>query len=302
MVLALALTGLLFLLLRSSTLGRAIVAVRMDRDAAALMGIRVERIYAVTFGIGALMAGACGSLLAVVYPVTTMMADQFLGKAFVVCVIGGLGSVPGALAGGLALGLDRKRVRTPGRTSARDDDRLLTDDHPADDTADGPPRNAGVRMRRGPDRLRRLHRADGRGPVRRRQLRRPVVHVPLHVRGAGAVMERHRRICRVSLVLDRRLLRSRRVRRRAAAEHRRCSAVLSWLAATASSRSFAAVTGTGDPADEGALLRDRLTGHRRGPAAGGIVVGLAHRRRRRPECPDSRRVVPTSSAACSSSR
>lgn len=105
MALALVLTGLLYLLLRSSTLGRAIVAVRMDRDAAALMGIRVDRIYAVTFGIGALMAGACGSLLAVVYPVTTMMADQFLGKAFVVCVIGGLGSVPGALAGGLALGL-----------------------------------------------------------------------------------------------------------------------------------------------------------------------------------------------------
>jgi branched-chain amino acid transport system permease protein len=105
MALALVLTGLLYLLLRSSTLGRAIVAVRMDRDAAALMGIRADRIYAVTFGIGALMAGACGSLLAVVYPVTTMMADQFLGKAFVVCVIGGLGSVPGALAGGLALGL-----------------------------------------------------------------------------------------------------------------------------------------------------------------------------------------------------
>jgi branched-chain amino acid transport system permease protein len=105
MALALALTGLLYFLLRSSTLGRAIVAVRMDRDAAALMGIRVDRIYAMTFGIGALMAGACGSLMAVVYPVTTMMADQFLGKAFVVCVIGGLGSVPGALAGGLALGL-----------------------------------------------------------------------------------------------------------------------------------------------------------------------------------------------------
>jgi branched-chain amino acid transport system permease protein len=105
MALALALTGLLYCLLRSSTLGRAIVAVRMDRDAAALMGIRVDRIYAMTFGIGALMAGACGSLMAVVYPVTTMMADQFLGKAFVVCVIGGLGSVPGALAGGLALGL-----------------------------------------------------------------------------------------------------------------------------------------------------------------------------------------------------
>ena len=105
MLLALALTGLLFFVLRSSRLGRAIVAVRMDRDAAALMGIRVDRIYAATFGIGAMMAGACGSLLAVVYPITTSMTDQFLGKAFVVCVIGGLGSVPGALAGGLALGL-----------------------------------------------------------------------------------------------------------------------------------------------------------------------------------------------------
>lgn len=105
MLLALALTGCLFFILRTSRLGRAIVAVRMDRDAAALMGIKVERIYAATFAIGALMAGACGSLLAVVYPITTGMTDQFLGKAFVVCVIGGLGSVPGALAGGLALGL-----------------------------------------------------------------------------------------------------------------------------------------------------------------------------------------------------
>jgi branched-chain amino acid transport system permease protein len=105
MGLALTLTGLLYLVLRSSRLGRAIVAVRMDRDAAALMGIQVNRIYAATFGIGALMAGACGALLAVVYPITSSMTGLFLGKAFVVCVIGGLGSVPGALVGGLALGL-----------------------------------------------------------------------------------------------------------------------------------------------------------------------------------------------------
>lgn len=105
MALALTLTALLYLVLRSSKLGRAIVAVRMDRDAAALMGIQVNRIYAVTFGLGALMAGACGALLAVVYPITSSMTGLFLGKAFVVCVIGGLGSVPGALVGGLALGL-----------------------------------------------------------------------------------------------------------------------------------------------------------------------------------------------------
>ena len=105
MALALVLTGILYLVLRTSRAGRAIVAVRMDRDAAALMGIRVNRIYAMTFGIGALMAGACGALAAVVFPITTSVTGLFLGKAFVICVIGGLGSVPGALVGGLALGL-----------------------------------------------------------------------------------------------------------------------------------------------------------------------------------------------------
>ncbi|NJN40453.1 MAG: branched-chain amino acid ABC transporter permease [Gammaproteobacteria bacterium] len=60
MVLALVLTGLLYLLLSRSQIGRAIVAVRMDREAAALMGVDVKRIYAITFGLGALMAGAAG--------------------------------------------------------------------------------------------------------------------------------------------------------------------------------------------------------------------------------------------------
>jgi branched-chain amino acid transport system permease protein len=105
MLLALALTGILFWVMRASRIGRAIVAVRMDRMAATLMGIRVDRIYAITFGIGALMAGAAGVIFAVIFPVTTNMTGIYLGKAFVVCVIGGLGSVPGALVGGLVLGI-----------------------------------------------------------------------------------------------------------------------------------------------------------------------------------------------------
>jgi branched-chain amino acid transport system permease protein len=105
MGLALLLTGLLYMLMRGSRIGRAIVAVRMDRSAAMLMGIKVEQIYAITFGIGALMAGAAGAIFAMVYPVTTNLASTFLGKAFVVCVIGGLGSVQGALVGGLVLGI-----------------------------------------------------------------------------------------------------------------------------------------------------------------------------------------------------
>lgn len=105
MALALLLTILLYWLLRDTRIGRAIVAVRMDRDAAALMGVDVGRVNATTFGIGALMAGAAGALLSIVYPISPLNSSLFLGKAFVVCVLGGLGSVPGALIGGLVLGI-----------------------------------------------------------------------------------------------------------------------------------------------------------------------------------------------------
>jgi branched-chain amino acid transport system permease protein len=105
MVLALALTGLLYLLLSRSRIGRAIVAVRMDREAASLMGVDVKSVYAITFGLGALMAGASGPLLAMIFPISPLTGPVYLGKAFVICVLGGLGSVPGAMIGGLALGL-----------------------------------------------------------------------------------------------------------------------------------------------------------------------------------------------------
>lgn len=105
MLLALMLLGLLYLTLSRSRIGRAIVAVRMDREAAALMGVKVKDVYAITFGLGALMAGISGPLLAMIFPISPLSGSVYLGKAFVVCVLGGLGSVPGALVGGLALGL-----------------------------------------------------------------------------------------------------------------------------------------------------------------------------------------------------
>jgi branched-chain amino acid transport system permease protein len=105
MVLALVLTGLLYLVLSRSRIGRAIVAVRMDRWAAALMGVDVRRIYAITFGLGALMAGASGPLLAMIFPISPLTAPAYLGKAFVVCVLGGLGSVPAVIVGGIVLGI-----------------------------------------------------------------------------------------------------------------------------------------------------------------------------------------------------
>ncbi|MET4578016.1 branched-chain amino acid ABC transporter permease [Ottowia thiooxydans] len=105
MVLALALTGLLYLLLRHTRIGRAIIAVRLDRDAARLMGVNVNSVYASAFGLGAAMAGCAGVLLAMIFPISPLTSSSYLGKAFAVCVLGGLGSVPGAVAGGLFLGL-----------------------------------------------------------------------------------------------------------------------------------------------------------------------------------------------------
>src|SRR5262249_27967633 len=105
MVLALIMTLVFYLLLHSSRTGRAIVAVRNDRDAAVLMGVNVNWIYAVTFGMGAAFAGAAGCLLSVVFPISPTSSGLYLGKAFVICVLGGLGSIGGVVIGGFALGI-----------------------------------------------------------------------------------------------------------------------------------------------------------------------------------------------------
>jgi branched-chain amino acid transport system permease protein len=101
----LLLVALLWMLLRTTQLGRAIVAVRMDREAAALMGIDVRATYALAFALGAFMAGAAGSLLSAIFPISPLASSTYLGKAFVICVLGGLGSLPGVVLGGFALGI-----------------------------------------------------------------------------------------------------------------------------------------------------------------------------------------------------
>ena len=90
--------------LNRTRLGNAIKATSFDREAASLAGIEISRIYALTFAIGASMAGIAGSLLAVVYPFSPVTGDTLTMKSFVVVVLGGLGSVPGAILGGIALG------------------------------------------------------------------------------------------------------------------------------------------------------------------------------------------------------
>jgi branched-chain amino acid transport system permease protein len=105
MLFALLLVALLYLLLRRTSVGRAIVAVRMDRYAATLMGVDPTKIFALTFGLGAALAGAAGALLSPIFPISPLAGTVYLGKAFVTCVLGGLGSVSGVLVGGLGLGV-----------------------------------------------------------------------------------------------------------------------------------------------------------------------------------------------------
>jgi branched-chain amino acid transport system permease protein len=105
LLVALALTAVMQLFLSRTRVGNAIRATSMDLDAARLVGIRIRRIYALTFGIGAAAAGAAGSLISLNYAISPGAGEFYTPIAFVVCVLGGLGSINGALVGGLVFGV-----------------------------------------------------------------------------------------------------------------------------------------------------------------------------------------------------
>jgi branched-chain amino acid transport system permease protein len=105
LVIALLLTGLLGLYLDKTRTGNAIRATSMDLDAARLVGIKIGRIYALTFALGGAAAGAAGSLIILNYSMSPPGGEFYTLIAFVVCVLGGLGSISGALAGGLVFGV-----------------------------------------------------------------------------------------------------------------------------------------------------------------------------------------------------
>lgn len=85
--------------LRSTRSGRAIRATGMDIDAARLTGVDVAQIYGLTFGIGAALAGAAGSLLSVIVPFNPAFGGTYTFWAFVISVVGGLGAVGNVLLG-----------------------------------------------------------------------------------------------------------------------------------------------------------------------------------------------------------
>ena len=101
----LVLGGIFYLLLTRTDLGKSIRAAAQDREGAALVGINVSRINMITFGLGTAAAGAAGSLIMPFFTVSPTTGDIFNIPAFVVVVLGGMGNVPGAMVGGLLIGL-----------------------------------------------------------------------------------------------------------------------------------------------------------------------------------------------------
>ncbi|TAM59766.1 branched-chain amino acid ABC transporter permease [bacterium] len=104
-VAAMLVAAALFAFLGRTDVGRAIRATAQDRSAAALMGIDVPAIYRLTFALGTAMTGLAGALLMPIYSVSPDVGTQFVLVAFVVVVLGGMGSVSGALVGGLLIGI-----------------------------------------------------------------------------------------------------------------------------------------------------------------------------------------------------
>lgn len=102
---AIVLVIALQLFLKNSQTGRAIRAVAQHRVAAELMGVNVPRIYILSFGLGAACVGLAAVLIAPLYPTSSNIGTYFVLTAFVVVVLGGLGSIPGAFFGAMVIGI-----------------------------------------------------------------------------------------------------------------------------------------------------------------------------------------------------
>ena len=102
---ALVVSALLILILQRTDLGRAIRAVAKEKQGARLMGIDVEHVYAMCFGLGLACLGAAACFLLPAYYVNPQVGNGFVLVAFTVVVLGGMGSFAGALLGGLLIGV-----------------------------------------------------------------------------------------------------------------------------------------------------------------------------------------------------
>jgi branched-chain amino acid transport system permease protein len=102
---ALALVTALHFFMQSTALGRAIRATAQNRNAALLMGVCVERVFVIAFGLGAACVGLASALVMALYPATPTIGTYFVLTAFVVVVLGGMRSMYGAFWGAMIIGL-----------------------------------------------------------------------------------------------------------------------------------------------------------------------------------------------------
>ena len=104
-VMALLLAGAVYLFLTRTDLGKALRAAADEPEAAGYQGIDVRAMHGLAFGVGIALVAAAGGLLATYHPIEPTVAVNFIVLMFVAVVLGGLGSIPGAFAGGLVIGL-----------------------------------------------------------------------------------------------------------------------------------------------------------------------------------------------------
>lgn len=95
----------LFLLLKKTKIGLAMRATSQKSDTSMLMGVNIEKVYIFTFALGAALAGAAGALYGIIFPFNPGIGALPTIKAFAIIIIGGLGSIPGAVVGGLLYGI-----------------------------------------------------------------------------------------------------------------------------------------------------------------------------------------------------
>jgi branched-chain amino acid transport system permease protein len=102
----------MFQFIHRSKIGKAMMAVAQDQDAAALQGISINRISSAAMALGGAMAAVAGCLMGTISPISSTMGAPQLLEALVVITLGGIGSIPGTVVGGLIIGLTRGFVST----------------------------------------------------------------------------------------------------------------------------------------------------------------------------------------------
>jgi branched-chain amino acid transport system permease protein len=117
---AVVLSVLLWILVKFTRIGRGMRAVSFDAEAAKLMGVNVNNTISFTFAVGSALAGAAGVLFGAFYPFDPLLGIMPGLKAFIAAVLGGIGSLPGAMLGGILMGIAEQLSVGFGNSSLRD--------------------------------------------------------------------------------------------------------------------------------------------------------------------------------------